>query len=265
MLITIIVMTSALLACNNDNEEYSEDINSKYIYEQFDEINIKAKNIWLMINNFNAIDNEIIIESTDDLFEKKENNNITLLFEEQYKIRIYISISQTYMLSLLNIECEHLVFEMQNVHIQNVKINSKSNEFYINNSKISNLSMTSSTSNNWKQQILNSLIDTIFFKFEKVYPIISNCTFNTVNISNNYGYTEFLKNSFNELNYNSINGKIFMELDPNYGYTFDYNIKSYWSAFEPDQSNPGYYLYGDGERKVNVDAPKGDMEIVKYR
>ena len=60
-------------------------------------------------------------------------------------------------------------------------------------------------------------------------------------------------------------GKIFIELEPNYGYTFDYNIKSYWSAIEPDQSNPGYYLYGDGERKVNVDAPKGDMEIVKYR
>lgn len=263
MLITIIVMTSTLLACNNDSDdENSEELKYTYEFEDITDINIDVENLNINITN-NEYLNKSTIHMSDNINISTDTKTLEIIHKSNKKITINITIPSKNNVNF-NLLSVWIYFNL-NANFNDMTINSKQCYYNIDKSTINILNINSDKTLYWNRYISSSTINELNLNLEKGYPIISNCTLGQINITNNYGYTEFLKNSFNELNYNSINGKIFMELDPDYGYTFDYNIKSYWSAFEPDQSNPGYYLYGDGERKVNVDAPKGDMEIVKYR
>lgn len=268
ILLIVFLLTSTLIACNDDKEINSDEL--KYTYELTDitDIEINIFNLRLKISNLN-MENEyneaMKIEVSSKINIQKNINKIILFSSSKDVIEVKIFQNNKDNLSI-NITSDYLINDIENIKISALKVDSKYCECNINQSNITTFTQNTTTSIFWiPWRITNSYFKEMILNYEKAYPIISNCEIGTINITNNYGYTEFLKNSFNELNYNSINGKIFMELDPNYGYTFDYNIKTYWSAFEPDQSNPGYYVYGDGQRKINVDAPKGDMEIMKYR
>lgn len=260
MLITIIVMTSVLLACNNDNEDYSEELKYTYEFGDITDIDLDIDHLEIKIDESQT--NELIVKSNIEIDES--NNDKLAIFNESNKVNMHLQIPKSKDNNLF-IQSKYLIINISNIDVNSVDIESEFSFFFIENITTRLLKLNIIWANDLYQCIQYCTIDSLKLKFEKAYPYITKCNLNAIEIINNQYITHFSKCNFNELSYNSINGKIFMELDPDYGYTFDYKIKTYWSAFEPDQSNPGYYLYGDGERKVNVDAPKGDMEIVKYR
>jgi len=258
LVIVLYLSILPLFSCNNEKEV--EKITTS-TYENIEKINIHSIESNISISQNNKLADDTYIITTNQECEISFEDNILKIKKNTNSIKITISYNSnttlndfsldTYASSIYSNKIKFNSFNIKSKNISSFIIsNSEFNDLIVLSGNINYTSINNNTINNFNINMDNS------FTFE-----IQNNKFNNLRINSTNCVIHFHKNQFNNFEYKTIKGSLYMSLSYNLGYTLDLDAKKLETCPELFSIENKRYLYKNGDSYANISSNYGIVSI----
>lgn len=255
--------TASTYTTIDGNTEIKETINNIHITLDYGTLNfipsstfkyelLKANGNTTHLDKFNVSDKTCVLTKSKNNYD----DILNIYFNKDYCYK-KISIKSKFLKIMLNeVSCNSVIFE------------SNTGTFKIKNSRINNFaSNVASIEALWNDDdnvILNSKISECLISYERQHTFyIENNEFNHFIINGQASTIRFKNNNISTVNIDINQGDIFLLIDKNDGYYFDLKSKNSICYFDAISYN-NHYIWGNGEKKVYINDPKGFIAVNLY-
>lgn len=251
-----------LFGCSNSKSNTS-NLNEFAIHENFQSININWSFGAIRFSDSNEYKFEFT-KKTDKVTFYIDNSTLFITYDgkDVNDLNIYLDKSKNYDSLILN--CTYTNISVDNMNIKDTTFNSKTGSFLIEDCKIQNFASKIFCHNDIeKSKIHNSTINHCNIIYNRIHELyLTECTFNEVFLNLDYAYAVCRSNSFSKILINQKSGTTYMQLNGNYGYTFEINSIDFSLDMETIQYK-NLYFYKNGERKINLNGT-ASFDIRRY-
>lgn len=196
---------------------------------------------------------------------KLDNKELLIEYSGNDNVDLTINLNDKKVLSFIYINGFSNNIFIDKTTTNSLEIHSKVGQFEISNCKINQLKSYINAGELHECCVIkNSQIENCEILYDRIHLVnLTNNIFDSISLNLKCASTRISQNSFEKLNLVQDNGDVYIDLNGNYGYTFNILCENFSLDFE----TINYYnkfIYKNGEKLVSLKNTNGSFDIRRY-